>query len=203
MKKVLSLLLVLMMLLPFAAVAEEDYNVYVHPTGSYGFAYPLDWFALDKQSFDAIIDALKQTDLPELADTLGAYGDMIKASDMVVVVSPDGLNNLNVLSTNIGGHASAGDLLAQADALKAGLAQSMPGIEFLGDAEVETIGDYEYLLLFYTYVLYDTQMVGVQAYTCAGEDLYTFTLTNTFTTEEAFAEAANVLEGVLYTADLD
>lgn len=203
MKKLLSLLLVLMMLVPFAAVAEEDYNVYVHPTGSYGFAYPIDWFALDGATFDSLMDALKQTDMAEIADVLAAYGDMVKNSDIVMVVNPDGTNNINVLPTSVGFNATAGELLAQVDALKAGLAQSLAGIEFLGDAEVVAIGDYEYLMLFYTYELYSTQLVGVQAYTCVDQNLYTFTLTNTYSTEEAFQEAVAVLETVLYTADLD
>ena len=136
MKKLLSLLLVLMMLVPFAAVAEEDYNVYVHPTGSYGFAYPLDWFALDKETGAVVWELSMGTygwSSPTCVYTPSGKGYVIVGSSSGLLRMFDGLTGEVVAACDLGSNIEGTPIVFD-DMLVVGTRGAMVcGVKILGE----------------------------------------------------------------------
>ena len=90
----LSLLMVLAMaLLPVLSLAEAAeeidvaYTTYTHTTGSYSFMYPENWFLLNAENIQTILESTAESGNAELAQLVEAYGPQIQQMDMVMVQS--------------------------------------------------------------------------------------------------------------------
>ena len=203
MKKLLSLLLALMMLvLPMAGLAEEDFEIYVDPTDTYGFAYPNDWTLLSKETIAEVLSSVEIED-EGFAALLQSLLPQIENTNMVMVLSPDLQSNINLVVTDLGGKLSASELMTQVPALQEMLKQQMPGIEFIDEAEIIETESYEYVLMGYVYELDGQSIVALQAFTSQGTSLYTFTLTLNINDTADTEGAENAFYLMLSSAELN
>lgn len=186
MKKFLSLLMVLALaLLPVLSLAEAAeeidvaYTTYTHTTGSYSFMYPENWFLLNAENIQAILESTAESGNAELAQLVEAYGPQIQQMDMVMVLSETGMTNVNVVCQPVGMQATDEVLLTLAPTLVQQLSSSFEGIEFVDEGSIINLGNKNGMMVEYNYELAGTSMHGVQVYVSGATDLYVFTYTCT------------------------
>lgn len=102
MKKMLSLLMALLMLVLCTAAAETATQTLTSPDGSYSIDVPADYFPMNSDTMmtlfttDEMQQALAQTFGLEDASQLGAYFALLDANNLLFVYSGDMMHSLNV-----------------------------------------------------------------------------------------------------------
>ena len=102
MKKLLSLVLALMMLMVCPVMAETATQTIVSPNGDYAFEVPQDYIPMDAEFMMGILSAPEMQQVMaqmmglEDASQLELYFELIKASNMVIVYGANMMSNLNV-----------------------------------------------------------------------------------------------------------
>lgn len=204
MKQLTALLLSLtLLLLPVLGMAEmfENYNTYVDPTDSYGFAYPENWLLLSKETIqDTFVNSEELT--PELRKLIQGLLPQMESMEMVMTVSPDALSNIVMVRQNAGIEITSEILEMQLEAIQTALPQSLPGLEVLQQPERIELGDNPFALMICSYTLDGDAFLSTQAYAASGTYFYTFTLTAPLDDEAAIAEATDAFELVLVGAVL-
>lgn len=107
MKKLLSLVLALLMLMLCPAMAENavQMQTLTSPDGTYSFEVPQDFFTMDAQVLKTVFatkelqQALAQGLGLADASQLSVYFDQLQAANMMIVYSGDMVSNLNVQTT--------------------------------------------------------------------------------------------------------
>lgn len=184
MKKILSVLLALAMLLvpvlSMAEAAEElavDYSIYTHTDEQYAFAYPNNWILLTAENVETVLDAISETEDEQLAQMIANYGPQLQQSGMIMLLNETGNTNVNVVPQYVGMRATDDVLLTLAPQLVSQLSNVMEGIEFVNKGTIVELGENTGLMIEYQYTLADTDMYGVQVYISGETDMYIFTYT--------------------------
>ena len=202
MKKLLSLILALMMLLtPVLAMGEtaEEYETYIDPNGHFTFSYPSDWTMISEDTFDLLWSAAEQQADESFKATMESVKPQIKELGMIFLMDANLVSNINVVRQELAG-ATMDAIAAISGQLADSLMAQMADCEMVTDPEMIDIGnERQALLLQYTYPLNGIQLYGVQAYVGTGDVMYLFTLT---TTEDLLESAAEVLGFVLGSSEL-
>lgn len=107
MKKLLSLLLCLMMVLSCAAMAETavEMQTMISPNGDYSFDVPADFFSMDGSVLTTIFStpemqqALAQAMGMQDASQLAVYFETMKEANMMIVYGADMVSNFNIQVT--------------------------------------------------------------------------------------------------------
>ncbi len=182
MKKVLSVLLVLCMLLPVAALAESvDYTHEGEP--AYSLTLPADWVVISKETADSLLSL----GLEALGDDqLAQYATLAQQMDMVYILSADGSKNINVIAQQLGVEVEAAQLYELLSAaLVAQLQQQLPGISFISEGEVVTLGENEMVRMLYSAEIGGQPMSFSQYLVPCGEYMLTVTATVGGTMDDA------------------
>lgn len=204
MKKLLSLLMALtLMLVPFAALAEEgDYEVYLSPDETYGFVYPNSWMLISREIIEEAIEEGYTAGDGGLGDMIEILKPQMEQMDLIMVMNMATSDNLNMVRQDIGQNLSDEDLLKSMEQFKSMWSQLDPNVEFLSGPELSPVGEDGRS---YAMVLYSTTDVSglpinaIQATTCEGSIQYTFTMTMYSTEGDAAYEAIETMETVLST----
>jgi len=198
MKKILSLMMALMMLLtPVFAMgaSSEEYGQYADPNGLYSFSYPSDWMMISEDTFDALWQLAEQQADESFKATMESVKPQIKEMGMIFLMSSDLVSNINLTRQEVAG-ADANTLLALSSQLEAGLTAALDGCEIVAESELLDIGnERQALIMQYSYPLQGMQLYGVQAYVGTGDALYLFTLTTTLEQLESAAETLGFVLG--------
>lgn len=107
MKKLLSLLLCLMMVMSCAAMAETavEMQTMISPNGDYSFDVPADFFSMDGRVLTTIFStpemqqALAQAMGLQDASQLAVYFETMKEANMMIVYGADMVSNFNIQVT--------------------------------------------------------------------------------------------------------
>lgn len=201
MKKLLALLMTLtLMIVPFATLAESEAATYLHEDGTFGFAYPSNWFAISRE---LINDALNDAEIPgALGELFTQLKPMMDEMDIVMILNLATSDSINVVRQDLGQEASAERLLEVARLVKNQMEQMDPTIEFIGEPALMDSFDGARTYAVSAYTMNDVQGIPVQvmqATTVDGTMQYTLTLTVYSTEEAAFAEAVEAMATVMDT----
>lgn len=190
MKKLLSMIMAMMMLaMPVLAMAEDaEWSTYTDPNGNYSFNYPTGWTVLDEESIDKIMETADTMGDEQLSAMVQQYAPQIKQSGMVILITDDMTNNVNIVRQDMGMELDDTMMEMLATMLPSQLEAQMEGIEWLADPSYVDLAEGKALLLQYSYELAGVKIVGVQAYAGVGTVLYAFTLTTAGGDVEAAAE---------------
>ena len=202
MKRMMTLILALMMLvLPAVSGAEEsEYASYEHPEGLYSFLYPADWNILSRESFEAAWDAAIEMSDEDLQAQLEQARVLIEENGMIILNSPDGVDNINMACQAAGMELTAEILLNMSPVFCSQLEAAMDGIAFPVEPYLVELGEgRQALLIEYLFTMMDIEMYGMQAYVAAGSNVYIFTLT----TRPDDLSAAETLGFILGSAQLN
>lgn len=174
MKKILSLLLVLVLSMSFASVALGEYSMitYKHPVLGYSIQAPADWLYLDSQNIATVMqDPSVAKNFPYV--DVSAYAQQCIDNEMAIFIMPNSVN-FNVVSEYVGAPYSAEQLNALLmPTLLSQYQQIFGTVDFIIEGDVFKAGDHEYAYLMY--VLGDS--IGAQYCLCESGRLYYLTLT--------------------------
>lgn len=198
MKKWMSLLLAVMMLVATGLVAaEEDYQIYQDPQGRFSFAYPSDWVLQNNQEKEQIISEGMEFVDEEFASSVEANVDNEAVNDMIVLVGPNLMSNINLIPQNAGVTVDSEMLNALAPMVVEMLGVQLPGVEFAGEPLELDVNGNPALMLEYSVTISGIAISGVQVYMALGSTLYTATLTTTAESLEADSEILGFILGSL------
>ena len=192
MKRMLSLVLALMMLiLPCASMAEQNYKVYSDPAGRFSFCYPFDWTLLSKDTIDELFEIAKTQGDEEYQAVIEQAYPQIEATGMIMLMSEDMTSNINVVLQPVGMEGSPELLMAISDMLCSQLQQSAAGeLEFLNEPYLLDITeDRKVMAIEYVNRVIGMEMYGMQIYETVGTDMMVYTLT----TADSSFDAAETL----------
>ncbi|MBQ1256402.1 MAG: hypothetical protein IIW08_09795 [Clostridia bacterium] len=176
MKKLLSVILVLVLALSFSSVALGEYNMftYQHPVLGYTMQAPADWLYLDSQNIATLVtDPSVSKNFPYV--DISTYAQQCIDNEMAMFIMPSGVN-FNVVSEYVGAPYSAAQLNALLiPNLLSQYKQIFGSVDFLVDGDVFKAGNHEY-----AYIMYVTgDTIGAQYCLCESGRLYYLTLTTT------------------------
>jgi len=200
MKKILSLLLVLAMLLtPVFALAVENYSFYTAPDGSYSFAYPSEWTLLSKDTFDAVLDVAVSMGDENFTTMVENLRPQIEELGIVVLMSADLSSNINVIAQNTGIEVTPELLTALGEMIPAQLTSQLgESVVFPVEPYLVDVGEgRQVLLVEYTFTMMGYDQYGVQASIGNGTVLHTFTLTTSAEQAEGLVEDLGFVVGSL------
>lgn len=148
MKKLLSILLVLVMLAPALALAEGS-SVYTHEQDPYyRCAYPEGWTVLTKETVDTIVDLGAAVNDNEM---LASYIDQVKTMDITMFMSPTMSDFVVIMAQPLGIDMSADQLIPLLQPTFLQQFQAMyPSSRALNDGEVLHKGDNDFAKLAYS-----------------------------------------------------
>lgn len=193
MKKIASLILILMLALSSFAFAETEMFTYTHPVLGYSIKAPYDWLYLDSENIAAIMnDPTVSGSFPNI--DVSAYAEQVAANDMTMFIQISG-TNFNIVSEYIGGSYSAQQLVSLLmPTLRAQYEQIFGLVDYIIEGDTIKLGDNEYAYL--VYALGDT--LGEQYCICENGRLYYLTLTSTSALNTLeYVEVAKMFEKVL------
>jgi len=195
MKKILSLLLAMAMLLtPVLSLAEEAFNIYTAPDGSYGFAYPADWSVLTLETLDELIAASENEGYKS---AMGNLRSQIEELGMIILMSEDMISNINIVPQDTGAEVTNEMVAALEESAIAELTASMEGITFPTQPSMLDLDDgRQALLVQYSVPLFEEySLFGAQAYVGVGNTLFLFTMTSEPDRAEADAQVLGIVIG--------
>ena len=203
MKKILSVLMVLsLMLLPMAALAEaDDYEVYIYEDESAGFAYPNDWLLISREVIEEALEAGYTAGDGGMGDLVAALKPQMEQMDLVMVMSPDTADNINVVRMDVGAETTDEQLLESAIQFQQMMAAIDPEAEFASEPELTQFaegGRSFAVTMFSSTDTEGTPVMMIQALAAEGTMQYTFTLT-LYSTDDTALEIIEVMELVLGT----
>ena len=203
MKKMLSILMTLaLMLVPFAALAqaEIDFEVYMHPNGSYGFAYPNEWVVISREVIEQAMEDGYTAGDGGIGDLFAALKPQMDQMDLVMVMNLETSDNVNLVCQDAGSHLSDEQLIKNLEEFQKIWAHVDPTTEFVSEPEIMQIvdGGRSYAVLVYRSTDAEGYPVNVvQSITCEGTMQYTFTLTMYSLDGDAAMEAVEAMEQIL------
>ena len=198
-RKIISLLLSLLLLVPALALAEG--TPYADPDGAYSLVCPEGWTLVSRETIDSTLEEAKNAGNDELTATIENAQAAIKEQNIVLMINEDGTANINLVTMNAGVAMTAEDMLAQAEDLKAQLTAALPGLQFTQEPQIVDLEIFQVLETEYTYTLNDTELAGVQCYYDPSGTLYTFTLTSTPAAIGSYAVTLGEVLGSLQIAE--
>lgn len=199
MKKILSLLLMLMMLIPCAALAEApaiELTTYTHPGQLYTIGYPSDWMALDKD----IIETVAANGTIEGIDeaTLQAYAQQVTSMDMAIF-SSGATENFNIVAQELGMDMDANMLVsAVAPGLVSQFESVFENCTISDSGSVVTFNERDYLTLSFSYELSGMSLNCRQYMLVVNGTLLNFT----FTVAADYADTDVLCETVMNSVTL-
>lgn len=199
MKKFMSILLsLLMMLLPLAGWAEET-ATYIHADGSFGFVYPALWVELSRT---VISDVLKDDKAPRLlVELCKALKPVAEETDLAMVTNLFTSDSIVVTREDLGAKLTDEQLLENTRQLQEGMAQQNPGVVFEGEPVLldSFDGEHTYAVLAYSGADAEGKSIAVaQARTMVDTMQYTIALT-VYSTDEEAAAAVEAMSWVMDT----
>ena len=182
MKKLLSLVLVLMVILPCAAMAESpevELTTYTHANQLYTIGYPADWTVLDKASIESISNAVAEGQIDGLSnEQVQAYAQQITSADMTIFTDPAG-NHVNVVVQELGTDMSADMLVSMvAPSIVSQYESMFEGCTVTDTGSVATINGRGYMTLAVTYEVVGIELSLSQYMIVVNGTLYTVTFTS-------------------------
>ena len=202
MKKLLSMILALVMLLtPVLVMGEtfEEYETYIDPNGHFTFSHPTSWTMISDDTFDMLWQAAEQQADEAFKATMENVKPQIKELGMIILMADDLVSNINIVRQETAG-ATPETLQLISGQLAESLMASLEGCEMVEEPVMIDIGNNrQALLLQYAYTMSNMTLYGVQAYVGIGDVLYLFTLT---TIADQLEGAAEVLGFVLGSSEL-
>lgn len=171
MKKLLLIVLVLLMILPTAALATP----YTHDTIAYSIEFPEGWTVLSRET----AGTLMQTGLEELDnDTLNSMLATVEQSDIVIALAPDFQTNINII-VNQSPKAAAEDYKQNEASIVQGLSSQIPNLEMLGEGQIHKLDNGSFFELAYQTDFAGQMQQFHQYYIHSDSHLYIVTLTLT------------------------
>lgn len=195
MKKVLSLLAaVLLLVFPALCMAQETVT-YVDPAERYSFDYPADWKLLSKETADGIMDLAADMGDEQLAGLVQTAKEQLETVDMVLLMNSTMDCNINMLCQPVGVELTGDLLLAAAPGFAAGIQSQLAGAELVEEATLIDIPAGQAMLMQLAYSLSGQNLVCTCAYVSKGTDLYVMTQTCHVNAGEQNAQVlSNMLE---------
>lgn len=199
MKKLLSLILALMMLLTPVLAMGEEYASYTDPNSNYSFSYPAEWTVISKDTFDLLWQIAETQADDTFKATMESVKPQIEQLGMLVMMSEDLTSNINIIRQEVAG-ATPEALMSISGQLMESLKNTAADLEQTAETVLIDIGnERQAMIMQYAYTVSGMEMNGVQAYVGLGDCMYVFTLT---TTGEMLESTAEVLGFVMGSSEL-
>ena len=151
MKKLLSLILALMMIvccMP-ALAASEGYLDYTHPTQGYSVEYPESWIALDSTNIEAMMKSLADNE-EFSALNLETVVPQITQMEMTMFMDIFG-TNINIVGQEVGMSLTASAFLPMMPQMAQQVTASLPDAKLLDTGSLYEIGGNQYCTLCASY----------------------------------------------------
>lgn len=172
MKRLFSVLVILVMLLvPVLSVAEATAS-YTHTNGQFTFQYPAGWTLLNKETISTLMDMVEDYGDEQLNALMNTYGPAIRQADMVMLINETGMANITIAAQEVGVRLDADTLEAMAPLLVNQMSATMDGLRFQNEGTVVTVKGNSCLLLEYGYELAGQMLYGAQLYVPGATSLY-------------------------------
>ena len=195
-KKITALLMVLVVLLSTAALAEGT-QVYTHPVHGYSITVPSDWLCVDSQNIQQLITDFENGTFSFMGTDIATLKNLALQMQQMDFAVLSNANSFNIVISFIDlGVAMNQDtfITTLVPILKADLAASFPSMEFSTVGEPLTLGDNHFVVIAGEYSMNGINMAMDQLYMLNGTRLYVLNLTTTplwgeATANEFYADA--------------
>lgn len=193
MKKILSMLLVLCLLLPMAAMAE----VYEREgDAAYSITVPEGWMILTKETVESLIAVGSET----VDETLKPYLDAVQSMDMAYFLAANMADNLSIAAQPVGMELTDDMFSGMIPVLQQQLKQQFDsmGVTITNEGETVTLGERAALCMGYSMDMSGISMEITQYMVPAGTSLLVITYTAAMDDDAERAKAEEMIQSLTF-----